>query len=227
MQTLLIAESSDTLAHELEIALQDEWSLQICMDGYAAVDILKHSTPDALLINLRLNRKDGLSVLEECFPVLPPTILALTDLRSEYIIQTSESLGVGYMMQIPCQTSQIKARLSDMFTASQSRPNILERHLRALQVDPGYTGHRCVISAVLIFKEDTEQLMNKEVYPRVAQECGLNDGRCVERTIRYALYAAWENRNVRIWSHYFPQDEKGDVPFPGSQKVIKRLSELI
>lgn len=227
MQTLLIAESSETFANALETSLQDQWSMQICMDGYAAGDILKYFTPDALLIDLQLNRKDGLSVLEDCFPVLPPVILALTHLQSDYITKTAESLGVGYIMQIPCAPDKIKERLADMYAATQAAPSILARHLKALQVDPGYAGYRCTISAVLIYKEDPEQLMNKEVYPKVAQACGQNDARCVERTIRFALYSAWEHRNARIWSHYFPQNASGDVDFPGAQKIIKRLAELI
>lgn len=227
MQTLLIAESSDTFARELEATLQDQWSLQICMDGYAAEDILKDLTPDALLINLRLNEKDGLSVLEECFPILPPVILALTDLQSKYIVQTAESLGVGYMMQLPCQTEKIKARLADMFAASQIPPNILDRHLKKLNVDPDHKGYLCTIAAVMIYREDPEQVMGKEVYDRVALECKLNDYRCAERVIRYALFAAWKKRDVQTWAYYFPQDENGDVPFPGSGAIIKRLSELI
>ena len=227
MQTLLIAESSDTFARELETSLQDQWSLQICMDGYAAEDALKYFTPDALLIDLQLNRKDGLSVLEECFPVLPPVILALTNLQSEYILQTAESLGVGYMMQIPCESEKIKQRLEDMHAAAQKPPSMLARHMKALQVDPVYTGYRCTIAAVMIYKEDPEQIMGKEVYDRVALECGLNDYRCAERVIRYALFAAWKKRNVRVWSYYFQQDANGDVPFPGSAAIIKRLAELI
>ena len=227
MHTLLIAESSDTYAGELEATLQDQWSLQICMDGYAAEDALKHFTPDALLIDLRLNGKDGLSVLEECFPVLPPVILALTDLQSKYIVQTAESLGVGYMMQVPCSADRIKERLADMFAASQTPPSILARHLKALQVDPDHSGHRCTIASVILYKEDPEQMMNKEVYDRVAQECNLTNDRCVERVIRYALFAAWKKRNLRIWEHYFPLDENGDIEFPGSAAIIKRLSELI
>lgn len=227
MRTLLIAESSDTFARELDASLQDQWSLQICTDGYAAEDVLKHFTPDALLINLRLNEKDGLSVLEECFPILPPVILALTDLQSKYIVQTAESLGVGYMMQLPCQIEKIKARLADMFDASQTPPNILARHLKKIGVDPDHKGYRCTIAAVLIYKEDPEQIMGKEVYDRVAEVCGLTDYRSAERVIRYALHAAWKKRNVQTWAYYFPQDENGDVEFPGSATIIKRLAELI
>lgn len=227
MQKLLIAESSEDLASALENALQDQWSLRICTDGFTAIDALQHFSPDALLINLSLSQKDGLAVLEECFPVLPPVILALTDLTSEYISQTAESLGIGYMLRLPCHIDRIKERLADMAAAQQTPPSLLQRHLKALQINPTFSGYRCLLVAIPLFKSDPEQLLNKEIYPQVAQECGLNDDRCVERVIRYALEKAWDMRNVRIWSHYFPLDENGDVPFPGNYDFIKQLSEMI
>ena len=227
MRKLLIAESSDTFAAALESTLHDQWSLQICADGYTTVDTLKYCTPDALLINLRLEQMDGLSVLEECFPALPPVILALTDMISTYTAQTAESLGVGYMLRIPCQLGQIKRRLADMDAAAQDPPSRLERHLKTLQVSSVHSGYRCLKTAILLRKEDPERLLQKEIYPMVAQLCGLNDERCVERVTRYALMKAWEQRNVHVWAHYFPQAENGDVPFPGNDAFIKCLSELI
>ena len=227
MRKLLIAESSNSLSSALENALQEQWSLQICSDGYTAIDTLQFFTPDAMIIDLNLAQKDGLSVLEECFPVLPPVILALTNLNSTYISRTAESLGVGYMFLLPCPIKQIKERLSDMVAAQETPPNLLLRHLKALQINPGYSGYKCLQIAIPLFKQDSEQLLQKEIYPKVAQECELNDDRCVERVIRYALQKAWEKRNVRIWSHYFPQDETGDVPFPGNYDFIKCLSKMI
>lgn len=227
MRKLLIAEPSDVLASALENALQEQWSLYVCSDGYSTVDTLKYLTPDAMILNLRLPQKDGLAVLEECFPVLPPVILALTDYQSPYLMQTATSLGVGYIMMVPCQVAQIQARLEDMNAAAQTPHNILDRHLKALQVNSGYAGYRCVKAAILIYREDPEQLLKKEIYPRVAKECDLNDDRCVERAIRYALEKAWLKRNIRVWSHYFPQNETGDVDFPGNRDFIKRLAEMI
>lgn len=227
MRKLLIAEPSDTLASALENALQEQWSLYVCSDGYSTIDTLKYLTPDAMILNLRLPQKDGLAVLEECFPVLPPVILALTDYQSPYLMQTATSLGVGYIMMVPCQVSQIKARLGDMLSASQTPPNVLERHLKALRINTGYSGYRCLMAAIPAFKEDPDQLLGKEIYPRVAQECGLSDGRCVERAIRFATHAAWEQRDNHVWSHYFPQNIDGDVDFPANRDFIKRLAEMI
>ena len=179
MRKLLIAEHSETLTSALENALQEQWTMHICTDGYAAIDTLQYFTPDAMILDLNLPQKDGLAVLEECFPNLPPVILALTNFVSPYIAQTAASLGVGYMLQIPCPIGQIKTRLTDMYAAYMSPPNALVRHLKALQFNPNYAGYRYLLVAIPAFKEDPQQLLSKEVYPRVIAECNVTDERCV------------------------------------------------
>jgi len=227
MRKLLIAEHSEALASALENALQEQWAIHICADGYAAIDALQYFVPDAMILDLNLLQKDGLAVLEDCFPNLPPVILALTNFVSPYIAQTAASLGVGYMMQIPCPIGQIKTRLTDMYAANMSPPNALVQHLKALQLNPNHAGYRYLLAAIPAFKEDPQQLLSKEVYPRVIAQCNVTDGRSIERLIRYAIQTAWKTRNIRTWSQYFPQNESGDVDCPNVKDFIQALADKI
>ena len=165
MRKLLIAEQSEEIIAGLQSELKDQWNISVCTDGYTAIDTLRYLEPDAMIINLSLPQKDGISVLEECFPVLPPVILALTSFTSHYIERTASELGVGYILQKPCQINQIIHRLTDMYLTYHSPKNAAARHLKAMQMNTSYSGYRCLLVAIPAFKEDPSQLLQKEIYP--------------------------------------------------------------
>ncbi len=227
MRKLLIAEQSEELVKGLEYKLKDQWNLSICMDGYSTLDTLKYVEPDAMVIDLNLPQKDGLSVLEESFPALPPVVLVLTNYISDYIEQTVSDLGVGYIMRKPYSVDQITHRLTDMYNAQYTPVTKTERHLKGMRLNSTYSGYKCLLAAIPLFKEDPSQLLQKELYSKVAELCRLNDARCVERVIRFAIYDAWERKDVRIWSRYFPQNEFGGIDLPTNKEFIKSLSEKI
>ena len=115
MRKLLIAEHSDVRRNALTEALQKEWEVHTCVDSYPVIDTMRYIKPDAMIVNLNIGPTDGLSVLRESAPELPPVIMALTNFTSPYIERTAEQLGVGCMMLIPCRTEHIKKRLEDMY----------------------------------------------------------------------------------------------------------------
>lgn len=207
MQKVVIAEHSDVLLESLEKALQTEWEVHTFTDSYPVIDTMKYLNPEALILDLNLAPKDGLTILEELFPDLPPVILALTNFTSPYIEAAAESLGVGYMMRIPCKIDEVKRRLSDMYEFYQKSPDAIAKHLRILNLNNKLAGYRCLL-ATINFLKNNPNLMLKEVYPDVAKLCSLNDSRCVERDIRVAIHTAWENRDSTVWKKYFPNCDK-------------------
>lgn len=227
MRKLLLAEQSEEIVKGLERELKDQWSLSICTDGCSTLEALQALEPEAMIIDLSLPQKDGLTVLEESFPVLPPVILALTNFTSNYIEQTLADLGVGYVMQKPCAISQITHRITDMYAVKFTPVSKTARHLKALQMNNTYSGYKCLLVAIPAFKEDPDQLLHKELYAKVAKVCGLNDERCVDRVIRFAIQNAREHSDLRIWLHYFPANENGNTDCPTSKEFIKTIADII
>lgn len=226
MRKLLIAEHSDVRRNALTEALQKEWEIHTCVDSYPVIDTMRYIKPDAMIVNLNIGPKDGLSVLQEGFPELPPVIMALTNFTSPYIERTAESLGVGYMMLIPCRADYVRDRLNDMYSAYLETPTITARHLHTLGVNSRLNGYQCLLVAVPLFAKDPHQQM-KELYPEVASRCDLNDERCVERDIRSAITDAWKRRSVDTWALYFPTNKGGDIDIPTNKLFIQILSEMI
>lgn len=223
MRKLIIADHSTVRTNKFASVLQHEWEIHIAADGYTAIDTLKYLDPEAMILNLNLEKKDGLSVLEESFPNVPPVTLALSTYISPYIQQTAASLGVGYILPIPCTKEEVKTRLQDMYDAYSNSPSILARHLKTVGVEITYDGYRYLLDAIPRFKKDGSQRLHKELYSAVAKACNANDEQCVERSIRTAIHAAWKKRDPAIWSFYFPGSEE----CPSNGEFIARLAEMI
>lgn len=96
--------------------------------------------------------------------------------------------------------------------------------LHKLELNVKLTGYRCLICAIPMVADNPSVLL-KEIYPDIAKQCCLSDYRCVERTIRSAIWKAWENRDDAVWSQYFPRNKAGEIIRPTNKEFIARLAE--
>ena len=222
MPKLLIADHLEDRQEALKKVMNTEWEIHTCLDSYPVVDTMRYLKPEAMVIDLNLIPQNGLSVLKESFPELPPVILALTNLISPYIVKTAESLGVGMLVRVPCKIDFVKEQLEDMYQAYLESPSLLSRHLQKLGIDTTLAGYRCLLTTIPFFQANPT-LMVKEVYPEVARFCNLTDGRNVEHCIRTAIRNAWKNRNPNVWEHYFPNHKK----CPSNKVFILRITQLL
>lgn len=221
MRKLLIAQRSETAINSLARALENEWEIHAAMDSYPVVDMLQYIKPEGMVIDLTLTPKNGLEVLDEAKPFIPPTVIATTDIVNEHIQEEAERLGVGCLVRIPYQTEYIKERLEELSSAYPEASKDIVWHLHALGFNPKLTGYRCLVTAVPIFVS-APHLMVKELYPAVGKLCGIDDVRRIERVIRIAIMNAWIGRNVEVWNDYFPSRGR-----PSNKEFIARLAEKL
>ena len=122
--TLLIADSSEEFCKSLIDALQGNYRIQTCRTGKEALEILRTSTPDLLIMDLMLPELDGLTLLQVLADSgIRPTVLATTRLTNDYVIATSTKLGVEYLMVKPCDIRAIAKRVRDL-SCQKPRPRL-------------------------------------------------------------------------------------------------------
>lgn len=223
MQKVLIAEHSESLATSLEKTLQTEWEVHICTNSYPMIDLLQYLQPEALVLDLNLQPKDGLSLLTEASSFLPPAIVATTNIVNEQIAEEAKLRGVGCLVRIPCSTEYVKDQLSSL---CPKIPKDIVWHLHLLSFNPKLAGYHCLVAAISTLANNPTFLI-KQVYPVVAALCGYDDIRNVERVIRSAITSAWKKRDRKIWASYFPLNKKGDVDKPSNKYFIARIAEEI
>ena len=224
MRKLLIAQHSETIADQLQHALQDEWEVHVCIDSYPVIDMMQYMRPEAMVLDLNLEPKDGIAVLEEAQSFLPPIVVATSNYVDDHVAETVEQLGAGALVRIPFRTEYIKEQLDHLARNCTECLHEAAWHLRLLGINPKLSGYFCLLAGIQILASNPHLLL-KEVYPVVAGLCEQNDVRCVERSNRTAIHNAWMKRNVAIWSRYFPINDQGDVDKPSNKEFMMRIAE--
>ena len=219
-----------TLSEDLGI----NTSVQICRTGREVVEQLPLFQPDGIVFDLTLTGTDGLAVLQKISETdFCPPILATTRFVSDYIMDTLESLHVGYLMVKPCDTRAVAKRMLDMIAyADSSQTSVPEprNQISGLLLQMGLTpkrrGFQCAREAILIRREHPGQSITKELYPEVGHRIDAT-GEQVEHAIRSAIAKAWKNGDPEIWCRYFPAGPDGISRRPSNGEFISRMAELL
>lgn len=227
MVRLLIAHSSELFTDMLVRRLQDSMEICVCHDGSRVPELLQSFQPEAMVLDLHLPRKDGLTILRQ-YSDLPRTILGTTGYCSLYMQRTAYMLGVNQLLLMPT-ASNLAASLASLLQQAQDpfcKPDIREqtrRFLQELNFSPHLDGYKQLSVALPLFAADPRQGLSKELYPAVAEILQSGDWRTVERSIRTAIRNAWLNRDPAVWTRYFPES----VDCPNTKRFLCCLAERI
>ncbi len=229
MHKLLIADASEPYTEALQRALHHEFNLKICYDGPSALTELALFQPDAMILNLMLPYKDGLTVLQET-AFMPKVILAITPYVNEYIQRQAVSLGVQFIMIMPT-VNTLRVRLMDLITSTvpaAGTPKIqTATHLHILNFLTHLDGYQQLCVGIPMFAQNPRQCLSKELYPAIARELGLPDYRSVEHSIRKAIASAWARKDTVVWANYFPPDADDYITCPTNKQFIAQLAERL
>lgn len=231
---ILIVDASEDFRGILAEELNSEYHVQVCGDGQQALEQLRSSPVDFLVLDLMLPQVDGLTVLQTAKKehLLPPTLVTCVR-YSDYTIAALEDLDIAYMIQKPCQLSALVSRIQDM--AGQAAPPLLlhptaqsaiTSALLALGMSTNRKGFRYCRRAIELLMENPNGQITKEIYPAIGKEFGV-EPESVEKNIRDAITAAWLQRNDAAWRRYFPTAPNGQIPRPTNGVFLTRLQEAI
>lgn len=227
MLRLLIAHSSELFTSMLVRRLQDSMDVRVCHDGDRVPELLQSFRPEAMILDLHLPRKDGLTILRQCGD-LPQIILGTTGYCSLYVQRTAYMLGVSQLLLMPSPGNLVNG-LTILLRQAQDplrKPDPREQvrgFLQDLSFSSHLSGHKLLTVALPLFAADLRQGLSKELYPAVAQIMACGDWRTVERSIRTAIHCAWKNRDWEVWARYFPES----TDCPNNKRFMCRLAEMI
>lgn len=230
--TLMIIDSSEDFRLALEKVLSDAYRIIQCSNGKEALQAALLEEPDVIVMDLMLTEMDGVTLLHEIRNAgLRPMVLAVTRFYNDYVLESGQELGIGYIIRKPCSPDAVSKRVRDLsrrlnpLPARYAEPSdYVTAQLRELMFSPRHKGFECLKQAVLLMWRQPDISITKELYPRVGTATG-SSAIQVERTIRSALNAAWSQGSRQTWGQFFQPGPDGQIPKPSNGHLIARLAE--
>ena len=132
---ILIADGNEEFCDHIKRRLEQVPSYEIvgtAADGQRALELMRVTKPDILVLDLMLSKLDGIAVLKRAREMdKAPAALVLTGFMTEYVANMAASLGVQYFMTKPCELDAVAERIHEMTAIdSQLRQNAQRRQHR-------------------------------------------------------------------------------------------------
>lgn len=234
MLKILIADAAEEFPAALSEHLRGEFLIRCCCEGNQALELLGSYRPEILVLDLMLPGLDGISILQAAEELgLHPMVLATSRFISPYVMDAMDRFGVGYLMVKPCDVVATVARIRDL-SHKLNAPSMVLPDMRStvsnillrLGMPTKLRGYCCAREAILCQMRNPGMSVTKELYPEVAELCDGSTAQ-VERAIRGAILAAWNNRDEQVWQRFFLPGQDGIIPRPTNAEFVSRIADCL
>ena len=208
MEKILLILESETMCKALSEALINYEVYSCKADTFS--EALAEFRPDALILDLFLPGTDGFTIMEDCNSLLPPAILLLSVLDSDYVQKRAAQLGVDFIIRKPCSVDYIIRHLEDMLLSRRlpdfpDNESLVDHLLSQFHLHTKERALTALRRMVILGAEDPDCLLTKDLYTKVCREYGASTD-AVDQAIRRCLRNAWLNRHKHsaTWAQFFP-----------------------
>lgn len=252
---VVVADDNEIMRNMIVDALSDDDMIEVvgeASDGMSAINIIRNTHPDVVLLDLVMPLVDGIGVMEtisedEAFKENKPNYIVVSAAGSEDIVNQALQTGASYFIMKPFDGDALVKRVKRICgetdvslhqnvnagqtiteDVSQDTEQIIVGLLRNLGVPVRMVGYKYLRDAILIAVDDTDSLMSvtKNIYPEIALKHGTSSGN-VERNIRYVIESTWTRhcdcRSDNVMSDLF----KGITKKPTNSEFILICSEWV
>ena len=194
----------------------------LAANGQEAVELMRKQQPDILVLDLVMPVLDGVGVLEEIrrMPGKRPSVLVLSAMGSEDVVNEVMRYGVRYFMVKPFEIEQICRRVRDIIDQENGAlnggfdvmPGVRQRSVDeeitsvflTIGIPAHIKGYQYLREAVKMVMEDKELIgsITKELYPGIAERFNTSASK-VERAIRHAIDVAWTKGRIENINRIF------------------------
>jgi two-component system response regulator (stage 0 sporulation protein A) len=212
LANVAIFEKDESFLNELVNFFKELDNFNVCAfatDGNVAINLIKSTSPDAVIINPMLSGVDGLKVIDYIKSVKPSTVvMVISSLADDKVINLAISHGAAYYFIKPITPNNIAERLSELLNESKIEYKVNsevreKRRITSLDekisnifitigIPPHIKGYVYLREGIKMSVEDPSIInrVTKELYPKIGEKYSTSASK-VERAIRHAIEVAW------------------------------------
>ena len=243
MYRVLLANSSEEFSEKLAAAIKQTDRYVIvgtANDGIRAIDLLRETKPEILVVDMMLPQADGVAVLKAALSLeKKPIFLVLADFMTEFISNLLMNIGVQYVLLKPCTTRAVVERMNEIresMSPKQGMRRPREANVEAMVtamiheigVPAHIKGYQYLREAILIAVNDMEVInaITKVLYPQVARTFSTTPSR-VERAIRHAIEVAWDRGDLETLQRFFGYTVSNAKGKPTNSEFIALIADKL
>lgn len=216
-------------------------------NGEEALQKLRHSRYDAVLLDLMLTRMDGIGVLRaakgmENGAERSPVFLMFARAANQTMIAEALSAGADSFLMKPFDMNSLCEHLRSLLDTRQSHtaptvpsasdsntPDIetqVTKIIHQIGVPAHIKGYQYLRTAILLTVQDSDVInsVTKVLYPSVAKKYQTTTSR-VERAIRHAIEVAWDRGDVDTLNSYFGYTIQNNRGKPTNSEFIAMIAD--
>ena len=246
---IVLADDNKDFCQVLKEYLSNESDIEIlgiAKDGIEALDLVKKTQPDLLVLDVIMPHLDGLGVIEKLNSMnLPkmPKIIVLSAVGQDKITQSAINLGADYYIVKPFdfvifinrirelvtnKTNHIEVTRSDFVRNAGNIETEITNIIHEIGVPAHIKGYLYLREAIKMVIENVELLgaVTKELYPSIAKKFNTTPSR-VERAIRHAIEVAWSRGKVDTINQLFGYTVHNTKGKPTNSEFIAMIADKL
>lgn len=244
---VMIVEDNAQVAEAIQIYFEKKNLIRvtgIAFNALEAIELLKTTSPDVIILDLVMPRSDGFVLLEYLNTTgygKKPEVIVLSALSNEAIIRRACDLGAIYYILKPFSMQGLYDRVQDICGVKSSSPvqPVLSKNeisldqristiLMTIGIPTQNKGYKYLCQALKLVngKPDLINSMTKKLYPIIGESFSTNPVN-VEHAIHHAIEVAWDSEKLK----HINQSFKGSLPplqyKPTNGEFISIISTLL
>lgn len=247
--SVLIADDNRRFADDLKEYLRTKpeiGAVTACYDGDEAYDLVMETTPDVVLCDIIMPKRDGLSLMKrigQSRMAKKPMFIALSVTGSERIMDAAQNAGAEYFLLKPQSNEAIFDTIRN-FGHSSGRTtfevnrgeekksydleSLVTESIHELGVPAHIKGYQYVRTAIMMVVDNMELLnyITKELYPVIAKKYSTTSSR-VERAIRHSIEVAWSRGRPETMNRVFGYTIDTGKGKPTNSEFIAMVADKI
>jgi two-component system, response regulator, stage 0 sporulation protein A len=245
---VLLVDDNKQLLMSLKDYFAKQTDVEVCgiaENGQKAIEFLKSSRADVMILDMIMPEMDGMAVLDwlansEIEHI--PDVIVATALGHEDIVRRASEMGVKYFMMKPISADQLHKRILEIRGRREIKralpakkpvnPTSMNEEITSIFLTIGIPAHikgyQFLREGVKLVVENREIInsITKQLYPGIAKHFNTTSSK-VERAIRHAINVAWtrgklENIDKIFGYNIFNKNEK-----PTNGEFIALITEKV